>query len=145
MPNVPFSSQELLKWSGAIFVTLLEAYVVYAIARKWDMRRLICAENGDASMSRFQLLLFTFAIGGGYFYLMLQKAAFPPIDVGALGLLGISSGTYAISKGIQASRDTNAAAQASATTNPPAVPTGGSLSSSAAAGAGGPTAPPRQP
>jgi hypothetical protein len=122
MTSVPFSAQELMKWSGAVFFALVEAYVVYGIAFKWDMRRLLCAEDGAASMSRFQLLLFTFAIGGGYFYLLLQRGAFPAVDPGAMALLGISGGTYAISKGIQASRDTTmSSSQGPAPDQPPAA------------------------
>ncbi len=71
-----FSAQELVKWSGAIFFALLQAYIVYGMAIKWDMSKLICAEDGSASMSRFQLLLFTFAIAGGYLYLLMQTGSF---------------------------------------------------------------------
>jgi predicted membrane channel-forming protein YqfA (hemolysin III family) len=114
---VPFNAQELMKWSGAIFMTLVEAYVIYGIAFKWDMKKLLCAEDGAASMSRFQLLLFTFAIAGGYFYLLMQQNVFPAVNASAMALLGISGGTYAISKGIQASRDTTLS-----TSQPPAPP-----------------------
>lgn len=117
MASVPFNAQELMKWSGAIFMTLVEAYVIYGIAFKWDMKKLLCAEDGAASMSRFQLLLFTFAIAGGYFYLLMQQNAFPAVNASAMALLGISGGTYAISKGIQASRDTTLS-----TSQPPAPP-----------------------
>jgi hypothetical protein len=140
MTSVPFSAQDLMKWSGAIFFALVEAYVVYGIAFKWDMKRLLCAEDGAASMSRFQLLLFTFAISGGYFYLLLQHSAFPALDPGAMALLGISGGTYAISKGIQASRDTALNSQAPAPEQP--VPAG--ADARAIGVAPGAAAPPRQ-
>jgi hypothetical protein len=117
MASVPFNAQELMKWSGAIFMTLVEAYVVYGIAFKWDMKKLLCAEDGAASMSRFQLLLFTFAIAGGYFLPAPAAEGFPAVNASAMALLGISGGTYAISKGIQASRDTTLS-----TSQPPAPP-----------------------
>ena len=131
MASVPFDAQELMKWSGAIFMTLVEAYVVYGIAFKWDMKKLLCAEDGAASMSRFQLLLFTFAIAGGYFYLLIRQDAFPAVNASAMALLGISGGTYAISKGIQASRDTTLSA------SQPSPPPPDSEGKAAAAAAGG--------
>ena len=104
--NFAFSAQELLKWSGAIFFAAIEAFVIFNLVfQKWDMSRLLCAEDGAASMSRFQLLLFTFSIAGGYFYLLILTGKFPTVDSSAMGLLGISGGTYAISKGIQSGRD----------------------------------------
>lgn len=105
-----FSAQELMKWSGAIFIAAIQAYIIWNLvfnSKKWDLSQLLCAEDGTASMSRFQLMLFTFAIAGGYFYLIIQSGKFPQLDSSAMELLGISSGTYAISKGIQASRDTS--------------------------------------
>jgi hypothetical protein len=129
----PFSAQELIKWSGAIFMALLQAYILYGIAFKWDMSKLLCAEDGAASMSRFQLLLFTFAIAGGYFYLLIENRAFPEVNASAMALLGLSAGTYAISKGIQASRDT---ALQSGSSTPPAQP-----AAQAAAATGGNSGP----
>ncbi len=126
-----FSAQELVKWSGAIFFALLQAYILYGIAIKWDMSKLICAEDGAASMSRFQLLLFTFAIAGGYFYLLMERRSFPDVNTGVIALLGLSTGTYAISKGIQASRDSGQPAA------PPTQPAPPAQAAAAAAGAGG--------
>ncbi len=116
-----FGSAELTAWSGAIFIAAVEAYIIWNLVtnKKWDMSKLLCAEDGVASMSRFQLMLFTFAIVGGYFYLTIYKQSFPQVDPSAMGLLGISSGTYALSKGIQASRDTSMQAGA-----PPGGPAG---------------------
>lgn len=130
-----FSAQELMKWSGAIFFALLQAYILYGIAFKWDMSKLICAEDGTASMSRFQLLLFTFAIAGGYFYLLMESRSFPEVNAGVIGLLGLSTGTYAISKGIQASRDT---AQPAAPPTQPAQPAQAAAAAAAGAGAAPP-------
>ena len=58
----------------------------------------------DASMSRFQLLVFTFVIAASLFLITasVTPPAFPAqIPQGVLLLLGISSSSYLVSKGIQ--------------------------------------------
>ena len=72
-----------------------------------DLTYLVSEPTGHASVSRFQLLIFTFVIG---FSLLLIIAGnkppkFPAIPADILTLLGISASTYAVSKGIQFSRD----------------------------------------
>jgi hypothetical protein len=59
---------------------------------------------GKASLSRLQLLLFTFVIAGLYLTLCLEAGALIDIPNQVLGLLGISGGSYVISKGIQLNR-----------------------------------------
>lgn len=59
--------------------------------------------SGGASMSRFQLLIFTFVIGLSFFLIVISKGDFPNVTGGVLTLLGISATTYGVSKGIQAS------------------------------------------
>jgi len=59
--------------------------------------------QGKASLSRLQLLLFTFVIAGLYLTLCLEAGSMVDIPNQVLGLLGISSGSYAVSKGIQMS------------------------------------------
>jgi hypothetical protein len=74
-----------------------------------NIAKLISDENGDASLSRFQLLIFTFVISMSLLLIIVSAKdgpAFPAIPPEILGLLGISGGTYAIAKGIQANRDT---------------------------------------
>ena len=75
-----------------------------------DLSKLVSEQSGDASLSRFQFLIFTFVIGMSLFLLVLANIdqgviAFPPITSETLLLLGISGGTYAISKGIQKSSE----------------------------------------
>ena len=60
--------------------------------------------NGDASISRFQLLIFTFVVGFGLFLVIAGKKDFPEIPGSVLSLLGISASSYLVSKGIQFSR-----------------------------------------
>src|SRR5438105_1037069 len=68
-----------------------------------DLSRLISEPNGDASLSRFQFLVFTFVIALSLFLVIVstRPAAFPNIPGTVLSLLGISGSSYLISKGIQ--------------------------------------------
>ena len=59
---------------------------------------------GKASMSRLQLMLFTFVIAGLYLTLSLEAGYLIEIPNQVLGLLGISGASYVFSKGIQASK-----------------------------------------
>jgi len=70
-----------------------------------DLSRLISEPNGDASMGRFQFLIFTFVISLSLFLVIVSAKdgpAFPPsIPGGILTLLGISGSSYAVGKAIQ--------------------------------------------
>jgi hypothetical protein len=80
------------------------------ITNKIDLRRLISEPSGDASMSRFQFLVFTFVIAISLFLIVTVKQSFPlDIPPAVVGLLGVSGGSYVISKGIQVNRDTKMA------------------------------------
>lgn len=73
-----------------------------------DLSQLISEANGDASMSRFQFLIFTFVIALSLFLVIAAgnkdsngKPAFPDsIPGGVLTLLGISGSSYAVGKAI---------------------------------------------
>jgi len=69
---------------------------------KIDLSLLLTESGGGASMSRFQLLVFTFVIGLSLFFIVAAKGEFPSIPKEVLTLLGISATTYGVSKGIQA-------------------------------------------
>lgn len=56
--------------------------------------------EGKSSLSRFQLLVFTLVIAGLYVILSIENGQLINVPEGALVLLGISGGTYAISKGL---------------------------------------------
>ena len=62
----------------------------------------IISEPGKtkASLSRFQFLIFTFVIAGLYLVLSLESGTFVDIPESVLVLLGISGGSYLVSKGI---------------------------------------------
>lgn len=64
-----------------------------------DLSELI-SEDGKASLSRFQLLVFTFVIAGVYLLLCIESGTFVDIPESVLGLLGISSASYVLAKGI---------------------------------------------
>jgi hypothetical protein len=75
--------------------------VVWIWLGKIDLSQLISEPSGDASMSRFQLLIFTFVIAISLFVLVeANPGSIPDIPPGVLTLLGISASTYAVSKGI---------------------------------------------
>ena len=89
---------------ACLFLALLGAIILAKIVtNKIDLEWLISEDNGHASMSRFQLLIFTFVIAISFVKLVETSDKFPPIDSGVLTLLGISASTYAVGKGIQKS------------------------------------------
>jgi hypothetical protein len=53
---------------------------------------------GKASLSRFQMLIFTFVIAGLFLMLSIETGGFVDVPTNVLGLLGISGGSYLIAK-----------------------------------------------
>jgi hypothetical protein len=94
-----------------VFVGGLAFLILWKIYKdKIDLSQLISEPvSGEASLSRFQFLVFTFVIAMSLSYLTATGPTFPKVPVEILGLLGISGGSYVISKGIQTSRDTSVA------------------------------------
>lgn len=82
------------------------AVLVYIANGSIDLSDLL-SETGSAkgaSMSRFQLLIFTLVIALSLFLVVVSTMSFPSsIPPEILTLLGISASTYAVSKGIQVS------------------------------------------
>jgi hypothetical protein len=94
------------------FIGLLGFTILYLILWAPDkyrinLSRLISESDGTASMSRFQLLVFTFVIASGLFIIIIQTGDFPVVKAGILQLLGISSGSYLGAKVIQSIKDTS--------------------------------------
>src|SRR5262244_4660999 len=91
---------------GALVITFLFGFMVLAAiaSGKIDIGRILEEKNsGGASMSRFQLLIFTFVVAISFLLIVVSSHNFPTdIPAGVLTLLGISASTYAVSKGIQA-------------------------------------------
>ncbi len=83
------------------------AVLVYIANGTIDLSELLSESSGKgASMSRFQLLIFTLVIALSLFLVVAARMDFPDkIPPEILTLLGISASTYAVSKGIQMSGD----------------------------------------
>ena len=99
----------VIGWILAVFIGMLGLLILYYIAKgKIDLTRLISEPNGHASLSRFQFLVFTFVIALSFFLLVVGQdpLEFPTIPAEVFALLGISGGSYVVSKGIQTARDT---------------------------------------
>lgn len=56
--------------------------------------------ESKASLSRFQFLIFTFVIAGLYLLLSIEAGTFIEIPSNVLGLLGISGGSFVLSKAV---------------------------------------------
>ena len=96
----------VIGWIIAIFIGALGVVIIWLIIiGRINLDKLVSEPNGDASLSRFQFLIFTFVIAMGLFLIIVKMKGFPPIPGEILALLGISGGSYVISKGIQSSRD----------------------------------------
>ena len=99
------SATHFILWCLAIFLMLLEVLIIYLVAtRAIDLKLLLSEKDGSASLSRFQLLIFTFMITSLFLILAFTKTGgigWPDVPNSVLGLLGISGGTYLTSKGIQ--------------------------------------------
>lgn len=125
---VPGDAQEKvtksIEYAGLIIVFLLGFMVLAGIASgKIDISTLLTESGGGASMSRFQLLIFTFVIALSLLLIVVNnKNTFPDIPANVLLLLGISATTYGVSKGIQASSDTGLKGKPNTSGNPPQNP-----------------------
>ena len=104
--------RQAIGWIIAVLVGLFGLAILWLIARREiNLQKLISEANGDASLSRFQFLIFTFVIALSFFYVVVKSddATLPSIPGEIIGLLGISGGSYVISKGIQATKETSGA------------------------------------
>lgn len=110
-------------FSIAAFVigALAVIVVIWMATNKIDLKYLIADEAGDASMTRFQLLLFTFIVAVGLVKALAAKDGFPEIPNSILVLIGVSGSTYAVGKAVNSSPVEEASA---GTTNPPPPSTG---------------------
>jgi hypothetical protein len=92
---------------AVLVIALLGAVVLWKMfSGDIDLRGLISDADGTASMSRFQLLIFTFIIGLTFLYLVMAAGAdrLPDIPSSVLTLLGISGTSYLVSKSIDHGR-----------------------------------------
>jgi len=96
----------LAAWVALGFLGLIGVAILYYVfTGRINLSGLISEPTGDASMSRFQLLVFTFVIAASLFLIIASTTPSPqfPKDIpnGILMLLGISASSYLVSKGIQ--------------------------------------------
>jgi hypothetical protein len=134
---------------GGLVITFLFGFMILAAiaSNKIDISKILQekgpndATAGGASMSRFQLLIFTFVIALSLFLIVVQNKDFPKtIPPEVLTLLGISATTYAVSKGIQAGSQSNGGSTQGGTTGTLVTsPGGASPTIVTSPGAAGPT------
>ena len=107
-------------WVVLAFLAGLELLILWKIYdNKIDLSQLISEPGGSASMSRFQLLIFTFVIAASLFLIIVQSKQFPQIPQNVLVLLGISASSYLVSKGIQYSAPDDVAVKGKGPNPPP--------------------------
>ena len=82
----------------AVLAVVISVRMIIGGPNGIDLSHLISEENGQASLSRFQFLVFTFVIAMGLLVIILKQTSFPSIDGSVFGLLGISGGSYVASK-----------------------------------------------
>ena len=90
-------------WAMALgFLALLFVLIQKIMTDKIDLGTLLEEKDGTnkTSIGRFQLLMFTLAIVGLFVILSIEAGTFVDVPNGVLGLLGISGGSFLVSKGI---------------------------------------------
>jgi len=105
-PNFHFLAL-VMGWTLTILFAAFALAIIYKMIKgDIDLRYLIAGADGDASLSRFQSLIFTFVIGLGLFLIIVSKTPNPgfpdSIHGSILALLGISGGSYVTSKAVDA-------------------------------------------
>lgn len=102
----------VIGWILTVFIGVLALMILVKIWKgDIDLNYLISDEKGWASLSRFQFLVFTFVVAMSLFYLVVvgTPPAYPIVPPEILALLGISGGSYILSKGMQTSHDVSMA------------------------------------
>jgi hypothetical protein len=91
----------VVSWVAFAIVTLLAVAVFRDLyKRRIDLKDVIADKDGDASMGRFQLLIFTFVIALSFVYVITSpgSSGFPEVPGSVLTLLGISGSSFLVSK-----------------------------------------------
>lgn len=99
----------ILAFAGAILWKIISGKIeLYGIIAEPAMRdeagNLLRDKHGDliysgkASLARFQFLLFTFVVAGLFLMLSIESGTFVNIPTSVLGLMGISGGSFLVSK-----------------------------------------------
>ncbi len=116
--------------TSLVFLEILVGYLVcvilalFGLLLLWkiatneiNLKDLLSDDDGMASTSRFQLVIFTFVVALSFFLVVVSNvklrqtgittdiSGLPDLPSGVLTLLGISASSYVVSKGISASQD----------------------------------------
>jgi len=107
----------------ALLIFLLGiAVIVQMFDGRINLSKLVSEENGVASLSRFQFLIFTFVISMSLLLMVVAQIkttgtlSFPNLN-NVWALLGISGGSYVVSKGIQKNFEATQRPEAGASTD----------------------------
>jgi len=96
-------AQLTMMYATVVVIVLYAVVVLVAIATgEISIGALLSEAGGGASMSRFQLLIFTLTIAMSFVFIVVSTKQLPKVPTEILTLLGVSASTYAVSKGIQA-------------------------------------------
>ena len=122
-PNFHFLAL-VMGWIVTVLIAAFAVAIIYKMIKgDINLMYLIAGADGDASLSRFQFLVFTFVIALGLFLIILSAnpPTFPTaIPGGILALLGISGGSYVTSKAVDANANKPPAPQVVLPPAPPA-------------------------
>jgi len=96
-------------WTITALVALIGLIIIWKIfTGKIDISSILNeSESSKASLSRLQFLIFTFVIALSLFLVIVgvpDGPTFPKIPPEIFALLGISAGTYVVSKGVDANK-----------------------------------------
>jgi len=114
----------IMGWIVTVLIAAFALAIIYKMVKgDINLMYLIAGGDGDASLARFQFLVFTFVIALGLFLIILSTnpPTFPTaIPGGILALLGISGGSYVTSKAVDANANKPLAPQVVMPPPPPA-------------------------
>lgn len=127
-PNFHFLAL-VMGWIVTVLIAAFALAIIYKMIKgDINLMYLIAGADGDASLSRFQFLIFTFVIALGLFLIILSRNPVPgfpdTVPGGILALLGISGGSYVTSKAVDANAAKPPAAETTVVVPPPAAPPG---------------------
>jgi uncharacterized BrkB/YihY/UPF0761 family membrane protein len=100
----------VIGWVLTALIAVIASVIIWLIlSGKIDLTKLLEEPTTNkASLSRLQFLIFTFVIALSLFLVIVGDGPphFPKeIPAGIFALLGISGGTYAVAKGVDANKD----------------------------------------
>ncbi len=114
--------------TGWVMLVIIAGFGLTVLLKIWqgkiNIDNLIGESDGSASLSRFQFLIFTFTIALSLFWVVVKQGNFVEIPAGVYGLLGISGGSYVISKSVHKPKPDGAPPTPPPSGAPPSPPPG---------------------